>query len=172
MDEHTFYLTESGVLSWWRELGNLGSTTLVEGRGFDSVEETVGVYKVHAQAAMYLADIVRLNFSCSNNEPSREILFSGGVAVFREGQIRGTGIQGYSYIHRGDIWVAKAVPKEPTEYGLRQLLFADLEGDDRIARVEAIIEDCQRQTESTARAEAAARGRSFQEGRRRERVVY
>ena len=148
-----------------------GSTELIEQIGIDSIDEELGPFRIIGSAAKYLADIIHLN----QEEPyiigkkvtgdiKREILFDGGIDIYRKGQIPGTELQGYDLEGHGRIWTAT----EPEEIflnsdGLKNMIF-DNSSDD-IERIEAILKGYETKEKNRYNNQMLSITRSYNEGR-------
>jgi hypothetical protein len=121
-------------------------TKLIEQIGLDTLDETIGHFRIIGSAVKYLADVSHLGSTgfdiggAFNGEEKREILFHGSLAIYKEGEILNTGIQGYEQVRHGKIWIARQV-KEPwiTEDGLRSLVLGD-DSSGSEERIESILE--------------------------------
>lgn len=148
-----------------------GSTELIEQIGIDLIDEELGHFRIIGSAAKYLADIIYLN----QKEPyiigkkvtgdiKREILFDGGITVYRKGQIPGTEQNGYTLERHGRIWTAT----EPEEIflnsdGLKNMIF-DNSSDD-IERIEAILKGYETKEKNRYNNQMLSITRSYNEGR-------
>ena len=133
----------------------LWSTRLVEQVGFELMDEEAGPFRVVASAAKYLVDLARMKHREKGvtNEPKRELLFSGGMTVYRKGEIPGTKLQGYDFERKDRIWFATAPEKRFLDSGgLKHLIFGD--EPNQIGRIEAILEGYRTQDENDRRAES------------------
>lgn len=154
-DKQDIFLEDNSILPWERPLeeghGSMlyaydGSTKLVEQIkvGLDTINELVGPFRVIGSATKYLADIAHLskhifrNGESVSGEVKREILFSGGLSIYRNGQIPGTDIQGYYLERHGKIWIAKN-PEEQFygSDGLRNLVLGN--DSNAVGRIESIL---------------------------------
>ncbi len=149
-----FFLKDDSILSWERPIEDgyrrlsfwyNGSTKIIEQIGFDTIDEVVGSFKIIGSTVKYLVDIIylddgwfKLPDEFVSGEKKREILFSGGLTIYKKGQIPGTEIQGDNLERQGNIWVARS--PEPQFYnsnGLKNLIFGN--PPDFIGRVESIL---------------------------------
>ena len=176
-EDSNVYLNEGGILPWERPLppGHIsmlhmyeGSTNVVGYAGLDTIDELVGPFLVQVRAAKYLADIARINqWGGSSGELKREVLFSGGILIFKNGLIPGTEIEGSDLVQDGDIWVARsATDLYAADGSLRKLIFEGLDGEDRVKRIESIINGYKTQKEKREEAENKSRYEDYQRGRR------
>ena len=125
---------------------NQHPTKLISQIGFDRIDETIGPFKIVGSATKYLADVSHLGSTgfdiggAFNGEERREVLFYGGLSIYKSGEILDTGIQGYDQVRRGKIWVARQV-EEPwiIEDGLRSLVLGMIPSQTE-ERIESILE--------------------------------
>jgi len=166
--KQNIFLEDGSILPWERPLkdgymGMLymynGSTKLIEQIGFDSLDEAIGPFKIIGSATKYLADIIHLGddyFRMDepvSGEENREILFAGGLTIYREGQIPGTEIQGYDFERHGKIWIARnPVDQYRSSEGLKNLILDN--SSNPITRIEAILSGYQTKEENAERAQS------------------
>ena len=149
------FLCDGSILPWERpvEEGSIsmlhtfnGSTNMIESLGLEALDQVVGPFRIVASAAKYLTDLARLDprdkwrdGTKVTGKVNREVLFSGGITIYREGVIPGTKINGYDLECEGTIWVAKT-PVEQFNVlgGLQQLTLTSTPNNNPI---EAIIVD-------------------------------
>ena len=174
------FLNQGSILPWERPLGEgvvsmlqfcNGSTTLVSQIGFDAINETFGDYNVIASAAKYSADIARLQSSSfvrmmledkTSNEPKNEILFSGGISIYKFGVIPGTKLRGYDLAVSDKIWAGfNSSPLLLSDKGLLTLI----KGKNPVLQIERIVAGYNAQKRAAAEAEGRARQHSFESGR-------
>jgi hypothetical protein len=142
-----------------------GSTELKEFLGFEKIEEIVGHFRLIATSAIYLADIAYLSdvgIRCEANvsgEIEEKILFSGGISIYRLGEISGTNINGYDLEIQDKIWTSVYPYKD-----LRSLIFSN--SSDRLGRIEAIIEGYKSLKDDERRFRRKSENESFELGRR------
>lgn len=165
-EKEKIFLARGSILRWERPLkkGCISllhmydaSTKLVGQIGLDLINEEVGPFKIVGSAAKYLADIVYLGKNWYRDGPvtgevKQEILFSGGLAIYRKGEIPGTEIQGYDLERRGRVWIAKK-PEEQffNSDGLKNLVLGTT--PDVVGRIEAILEGYQTQKDNERSAQ-------------------
>lgn len=166
-DKKEFILKDGSILPWERPIragymSNLflynGSTKIIGYLGFDNLDENIGQFKIIGSASKYLVDIVHLNrenpFKSSGDkigEKKQEILFSGGIIVYRQGQIPGTEIEGYDFEKNGKIWVTKEpLERYKSKDGLKNLIFEN--SQDYGGRIEEIISYYQNEEDEAERA--------------------
>lgn len=178
-EKQNIFLEDGSILPWERPLkeGYMsmlymynGSTKLIEQIGFDSLDETIGPFKIIGSATKYLADIIhlgddyiRMGEPVSGDE-KREILFTGGLTIYRQGQIPGTEIQGYDFERHGKIWIARN-PEDQynSSNGLKNLILDN--SSNPIARIEAILSGYQTREENAERAQSRREHENWERGR-------
>jgi hypothetical protein len=179
-EQQSVFLNDGSILPWERPLREErismlhlynGSTKLLEQIGFDTLDENIGPFLVRGSAAKYLADILHLGkypFGEPDGDQRREILFVGGLTIYRNGKIPGTDIEGYDLERHGKIWVAKS-PEDRyrSSDGLRNLILENSEGP---ARIEAILAAYQEQDDGRAEAQIKREHKSWQAGRQQGEV--
>lgn len=127
-----------------------GSTEILEFIDLDQIRGVIAPpYEVYANAVKYLAKIAPLMGLLGNRtpespgvEPVEQILFVGGIQIYRAG-ISGTELpRGLELVTNGDIWTST----QPDEYsktslGLNRLIFGLRESEKvRASRIKRIIE--------------------------------
>jgi hypothetical protein len=161
------FLYDSSILTWERPIKEgytstlpiyNGSTKLINQIGFDSIDEEIGPFKIVGSAVKYLADIAHLGKDCLKTNDSiqsdvkREILFSGGLTIYRECRIPGTRIYGYDVERHGEIWIAKKPEKQfYGSNGLKNLVLGDTSNIPE--RIESILRGYQAQEDEERKQE-------------------
>lgn len=178
-EKQNVFLNDGSILPWERPLreGYMsmlhmynGSTKLVEQIGFDSLDETIGPFKIIGSATKYLADIIHLGKDHLrfgepvSGEEKTEILFTGGLTIYREGQIPGTEIQGYDFERQGKIWIARNLEDQyKSSNGLKNLILDNTSNP--IARIEAILLGYQTQEDNKRNAQSNREHENWRRGR-------
>jgi hypothetical protein len=84
--------------------------------GIESVREETRNFLVNASAAKYVADVARYSSKDGGilwrrkevtNPMETSVLFSGGISIYKKGQIPGTEIDGKDLATNGKIWAAR-----------------------------------------------------------------
>ncbi|MCF7871589.1 hypothetical protein K9L97_01015 [Candidatus Woesearchaeota archaeon] len=178
-EKQNVFLNDASILPWerppregYRSILHMynGSTKLIEQIGFDSLNETIGPFRIIGSAIKYLADIIHLGdyyFRMSDpvlGEEKREILFVGGLTIYRQGQIPGTEIQGYDFERHGKIWIARnSEDQYSSSDGLRNLIVD--KSLDPIDRIEAILSGYQIQEDDKRNAQSNREYENWERGR-------
>jgi len=149
-----------------------GSTELIEHISIDSIDEEIGHFRIIGSAVKYLADIIYLN----QEEPyiigkkvtgniKREILFDGGIEIYRKGQIQGTELRGYDLEGYGRIWTAtEQEDRFFSSDGLINMIFNN--SSDDVERIEAILKGYETNEKNRYNNQMLSVVRSFNEGRK------
>lgn len=153
-----------------------GKTEIIKFLGNENLEEETANFLVNASSAMYLADIAfysRKNGGIlweGKDKPSnpfeRKILFSGGINIYRKGQIPGTEIKGTDLVVSGKLWTARNCNSDFLNgKGLRNVIFGgEVLERDKERVVENIIEGYETQERNKERAESSARHENYMKG--------
>jgi hypothetical protein len=131
-------------------------------------------YRILASAAKYRANIARFDnskleimFGSEANPPQEEVLFAGGIQIYKQGKISGTDLVGLDLIRAGEIWVgAKPTDIVLCDAGLHHIVFGEVTStEEKVGRIDAIIRGYKLQEEAQRKSEMAARHVSFESGR-------
>lgn len=149
-----------------------GITKPVSFAGYDCMSIGLGQYLVVASAGRYSADIARLadrkflDDGKLTNPIVRELLFKGGVEIYKTGNIAGTDFRGLDLVAFGKIW--DAIPLEGRSPGsmlLNELIFGKSRvKSEQIGRVEKIIEGYRLQERENRKAQDRRASESYSRG--------
>ncbi|MFH1210644.1 MAG: hypothetical protein V1645_01890 [archaeon] len=173
-EEPMIFLEDGSILPWERPLpeGTIsmlhhfqGSTKIKDYFGRGALDTERGPYVVSATAAVYLADIGRgraLAFTMEGDKktkPEEEILFVGGIQIFKNGTVPGTKTKGLDLATNGHIWYAEKQDKLGYMDGEGRFTSGDL-----VRGLKHIILGEDKETKETiARIEMIVRGYKYQE---------
>jgi len=151
--EKMIFLNDKNLLSWMTADGLKpgleyfqGSTTLKQYFGGDFLRGGTGPYIISASAAIYLADIARKrekeeDFTGEKFKPEEEILFVGGLQIYKEGITSTKQIKGADLVLNEKIWCAQKMDSTQAKGGgLTSLIFGnEVTNEGKAQRIESII---------------------------------
>lgn len=116
------------------------STVLKECLGKEYLEEYAGGYEVRADVSMYRADVVLINESINKEDDERkprdQIIFDGGIVIFKNSKIPGTELEGDYVAGQGRIWTSYDYSSDPV---LRRVILGKTDDQrtmkDRLERI-------------------------------------
>jgi hypothetical protein len=176
------YLNQKDILPWdqppkegymtspWLEHAD-GKTEIVESLGIRTLDVAVGKYRIIGSAAPYLAMVSHLGNGfldsrkeSPSNPPVEEMLFSGGVHIYKGGTISGTELSGLELEESGRIWLGIPLV-QIIDKGSPNLLGEAILGEDpTIETVEAILQGYENQRRKKSEARSSARHEQWKEG--------
>ncbi|MBS3071275.1 hypothetical protein J4407_03170 [Candidatus Pacearchaeota archaeon] len=125
-----------------------GEVELLESLPLDVLRANVENYLVSANAVPYLANVIRPDPKEEwypgkkiEGTPRKEIIFSGGIVIFKIGKIATTEVEGLERISFGEIWLGREASKfQLSANGLYRIVFGDATTEEqKISRVESIV---------------------------------
>jgi hypothetical protein len=134
-------LKDDSILPWWESPFNIihpdgGSTELVECLGLETIDQEVGKYRIVASAAKHMADIGHKVGYDKKAKVVRELFFRGKIAIYEQGKILDTELDGWDIATEGFIWAS--TPDEERfqgSVGLRNLVLGENPTEDRISSI-------------------------------------
>jgi hypothetical protein len=138
---HPTILRDDSILPWWESPYNIvhpdgGSTKLVECLGLEAIDQEVGKYRVIASAVKNVADIGHKVGYDKKATIVRELFFRGRIAIYEQGKILDTEVDGWDIATEGFIWAS--TPDEEIFHGsggLRNLVLGENPTEDRISSI-------------------------------------
>jgi len=182
---NTIFLDQGNILQWERPLKegyydsgwrNNGETKIIKFLGNENIEEEIANFLINASSAVYLAKIAFYSREKGGSlweetdKPSnpfeRKVLFSGGINIYRKGQIPGTKIKGTDKVVGGKLWTARDCEDGFLNgNGLRNVIFGgEVLERDKERVIENIIEGYEIQERNEEQAEFSARHDNYMKG--------
>ena len=152
-----------------------GLTEVISYVGRDDLDESFGDYVVKGSAVKYYAMIAREGKypfldagEEMDNVPEEEILFSGGIQIFKEGVIHETEVKGHHLERNGRIWTGRPVEDILyTDDGLKYAVFGICSKNvERTRIIEAVLRGYESQEETEEQARFEENNKSFYDGNR------
>jgi hypothetical protein len=151
------FLNDETILPWWDSMFRMvhpdqGSTKLVKCLGLESIDQEVGKYRIVASAAKHIADIGHEVSYKENATVVRELFFRGRIAIYEQGKMLDTKLDGWDIATEGFIWTS-TLDEEifRGSDGLRNLILSAKPTEDRII---SIIQGYKIQAEQLRKAES------------------
>jgi len=179
------FLNQAGIRLWSYEglmdlPGRWGvpTTKLIQDLGMEVIDEHAKNWRITGSVTKYLADVMRYdpkkdykNLMAYGGdgkfEPTREILFTGGIEVYKNGVVPGSEIQGYHLVAHGEVFLAKPPATGHIESeNFYDYLFKDRDTPQELANtIELIAQGYLTQEKAERERQWEAKHRSWKSGR-------